>query len=192
VHAFRTAPSKPINAVTDDLGPLGGNYSSATTINRFGQVVGVANTAGDADYRLFLYNNGVMHDLNNLIPASSSCRPVSSRIEWSPHQRWRAIAAEGDCDGQRHAALLTPIYKAFVQEPINGDGSSVFNAKRTVLPVKFRLTQSKRPTCSLLPATIALTRFAHGTLTPVMRVSTQHQQTMGRPFARVVANTFTI
>jgi len=57
-----------------------------------------------------------------------------------------------------HAFLLTPIYKAFVQPPINADGSSFFKAKRRVLSVSFTLTQYDVPTCTLLPATIAVTR----------------------------------
>src|SRR5205807_9142689 len=52
---------------------------------------------------------------------------------------------------------------AQVQQPINADGSSVFSAKRGVVPVKFTLTQDGAATCALPPATIALTRTAGGT-----------------------------
>jgi hypothetical protein len=55
-------------------------------------------------------------------------------------------------------------YKAFVQPPINADGSSVFSAKRGVVPVKFTLTQNDVRTCTLPPATISVTRTAGGTL----------------------------
>jgi sugar lactone lactonase YvrE len=55
-------------------------------------------------------------------------------------------------------------YNAFVQQPVNPDGSSVFNAKRGVIPVKFALTMNNAATCALLPATIALTRTAGGVL----------------------------
>jgi len=45
-----------------------------------------------------------------------------------------------------------------VQQPINGDGSSVFKAKRGVLPVKFVVTKyNTQPSCTL-PATISVTR----------------------------------
>ena len=42
-HAFRTAPDRPINPLTDDLGSLApGQVSGATAINDLGQVVGSA------------------------------------------------------------------------------------------------------------------------------------------------------
>jgi hypothetical protein len=54
-------------------------------------------------------------------------------------------------------------YGAQVQQPINPDGSSVFNVKRGVVPVKFTLTLGGVATCDLPPATIAVTRTAGGT-----------------------------
>src|SRR5207248_1778904 len=54
-------------------------------------------------------------------------------------------------------------YSAQVQQPINADGSSVFNVRRGVVPVKFTLTLGGTSTCMLPPATIALTRTAGGT-----------------------------
>ncbi len=60
-------------------------------------------------------------------------------------------------------AKFTPSYSAQIQQPINSDESSVFNAKRGVIPVKFTLSQGGTPTCALPPATIALTRTAGAT-----------------------------
>ncbi len=54
-------------------------------------------------------------------------------------------------------------YTAQVQQPINLDGSSIFNVRRGVVPVKFTLTQGGVATCDLPPATIAVTRTAGGT-----------------------------
>jgi probable HAF family extracellular repeat protein len=54
------------------------------------------------------------------------------------------------------------VYTATVQQPINRDGSSVFNAKRGVVPVKFTLTQNGNATCTLPGATIGVTRTAGG------------------------------
>jgi hypothetical protein len=62
---------------------------------------------------------------------------------------------------------ITPSsYSAFVQQPINTDGSSIFRANRGVVPVKFTLTHNGTPTCALPSATISVTRTAGGTLGP--------------------------
>jgi Concanavalin A-like lectin/glucanases superfamily len=61
----------------------------------------------------------------------------------------------------------TPAYNAQVRPPINADGTSIFNANRGVIPVKFTLTQDGSPTCVLPPATIALTRTAGGIIGPI-------------------------
>jgi hypothetical protein len=61
------------------------------------------------------------------------------------------------------ATINTPTpFAAAVQQPINSDGSSIFNAKKGVVPVKFTITMNGSPTCSLPPATIAVTRTAGG------------------------------
>jgi hypothetical protein len=56
--------------------------------------------------------------------------------------------------------VVKPPYQAAVQYPISGDGSSVFPAKRGVVPVKFDLSAGGRSTCVLPPATISVTRLA--------------------------------
>jgi hypothetical protein len=60
------------------------------------------------------------------------------------------------------ATVNTTPFVAAVQQPINADGSSVFNAKRGVVPVKFTITMKGSPTCTLPPATIVVTRTAGG------------------------------
>jgi hypothetical protein len=57
-----------------------------------------------------------------------------------------------------------PSYVAQVQAPINPDGSSTFNVRRGVVPVKFNLTHGGVATCDLPPATIAVTRTAGGVI----------------------------
>jgi hypothetical protein len=57
-----------------------------------------------------------------------------------------------------------PACAAQVQPPINVDGTSIFNVRRGVVPVKFRLTCDGTPTCDLAPATIAVTRTAGGVI----------------------------
>jgi len=163
-HAFRTAPNRPINSATDDLGTFGGNLSAALGIDNFGQVVGFSNfTTAGVFYHAFLYSGHVLHDLNNLIPAGSGWELSSAMGINSKGQ----IAANGGRNGSGRALLLTPIYRASVQRPIDADGSSVFSAKRETIPVKFAVTKYGKYASCTLPATIAVTRAAHGTLTPV-------------------------
>ena len=66
-------------------------------------------------------------------------------------------------NGPVFAIAVVESYSAQVQQPINLDGSSVFSARRGVVPVKFTLTLGGVATCALPPATIALTRTAGGT-----------------------------
>lgn len=49
------------------LGTLGGSASSARGINDAGAIVGGSLAEGDLSHRAFLYEDGVMHDLNDLI-----------------------------------------------------------------------------------------------------------------------------
>jgi hypothetical protein len=58
-------------------------------------------------------------------------------------------------------------YAASIQQPINADGTSVFNARRGVVPVKFNLTLGGVATCTVPPATIAITRTAGGVIGPI-------------------------
>jgi uncharacterized repeat protein (TIGR01451 family) len=62
----------------------------------------------------------------------------------------------------RDSATPTPSYSAQVQQPINANGTSVFNVSRGVVPVKFTLTQDGVATCALPPATIAVYRTGTG------------------------------
>jgi len=90
--------------VMTDLGTLGGFASFANAINGLGDVVGWV-SAVDGTHRAFLYADGLMTDLNALIPAGSG---------WVLHEGRaindaRQIAAIGARGGTGdHALLLTP------------------------------------------------------------------------------------
>ncbi len=53
-------------------------------------------------------------------------------------------------------------YQAQVQQPVNADGTSVFPAKRGVVPIAFKLTSDGVATCQLPPATISVFRTSGG------------------------------
>src|SRR5262249_9503143 len=50
-------------------------------------------------------------------------------------------------------------FNAQIRPPISANGSSIFTLKRGVVPVKFTLIQNGAVTCTLPPATIAVTRI---------------------------------
>ena len=66
--------------------------------------------------------------------------------------------------GAFEVQIVTPAYAGQVQPPINPDGSSNFNVRRGVVPVRFNLTLGGVATCDLPPATIAVTRTAGGVI----------------------------
>lgn len=157
-HAFRTASNLAINPLTDDLGVVAqaiwpAQPSPIAAINNYGQVVGGAPA--------FVGGAGTITSLDNVIPADSGWKLIMA-YGINDAGQIVGMGAHGQASGYGvgRAYLLTPIYRAFVQLPIKSDGSSVFPVKRGAVPVKFRLSQNGSPTCTLLPATIAISKTA--------------------------------
>ena len=102
-HAFvRTVGPTPTLV---DLQTLGGPSSEARAINELGMIVGYSDTV-DSISHAFLYADGSMHDLNDLIPAASG---------WTLTQA-RAINDLGQIAGfgtspssETHGYLLSPL-----------------------------------------------------------------------------------
>ena len=84
--------------------------------------------------------------------------------------------------GELH--IVPPPYAAQVQQPIDTDGSSVFNASRGVVPVKFTLNHNGVATCQLPPATISLFRTA-GTVVGAITEATYLQSSDSGPNFRI-------
>jgi probable HAF family extracellular repeat protein len=98
-HAFLWDASNGMQ----DLGTLGGSFGGADGINNFGQVVGYSYTASGQNHG-FLWQDGTVSDLNDLIPAGSG---------WTLYVAWAIdnagqIVGTGSLNGQTHAFLLTP------------------------------------------------------------------------------------
>jgi len=83
---------------------------------------------------------------------------------------------------------VTTNYSAAIQAPINVNGSSVFNAKRGVVPVKFALALNGSPVCQLPAATVSVVRTAGGTLGTINETDVLQPSDSGSQF-RIDATT---
>jgi probable HAF family extracellular repeat protein len=118
-HAFSA-----VGAVMTDLGTLGGS-SFAYGINDSGEIVGYSWPTSGENTQAFLYMNGMMIDLNSLIPSGSGWQLLEAYGVNNAGQ----IVGEGLFNGQYHAFLLDPALvqgtlaftplSAFVPEPGN-------------------------------------------------------------------------
>jgi probable HAF family extracellular repeat protein len=96
------------NRLISDLGTLDGNATTATAINNRGTVVGysLTNTYGNqVPLHAFVWRNGVMTDLNSLLPANSGWELTTANAINEQGQ----IVGSGKKDGQTKAFLLTPV-----------------------------------------------------------------------------------
>jgi probable HAF family extracellular repeat protein len=87
-----------------DLGTLGGNNAAADALNNANLVVGWSEVT-DGTHHAFLYANGVMQDLNTLIPPLSG---VVLNDAVGIDADGRIVAFGTDRSGDSHEYLLTP------------------------------------------------------------------------------------
>ena len=95
----------------------------------------------------------ISHDPSSLTVGSHSVQAIAARQLSGDDALERAGSAV-------QILQVTPSpYAAQVLQPIRGDGTSVFNLNRGVVPVKFALTYNDAATCTLPTATIRVTRL---------------------------------
>jgi probable HAF family extracellular repeat protein len=123
-----------------NVGSLEGSFTRAEDINSLGQVAGYARTA-DKGFVIhaFLWENGVIVDLNDAIPAESRWTVQEGR---AINERGQ-IAASGIADGSEHVLLLTrlpsvvtsspPSCAIDARQPSNLDGSNPIGWRSVVL-----------------------------------------------------------
>ena len=95
------------NGQATDLGSMGGFSSLAYGVNNHGDVVGLATT--DQGSRAFLWQHGLMRDLNDLIPAGSGWLLLVARDITDDGR----IVGEGSFNGQTLPFLLEPACTGF-------------------------------------------------------------------------------
>jgi len=87
------------------LGTLGGANSFAYAINASGQVAGYSHVDTAAGSAAFLYDNGVLYDLNGLLTANTEWQLLAAYGMNNSGQ----IVGKGLFNGQEQAFLLTPV-----------------------------------------------------------------------------------
>ncbi len=92
------------NGVMSDLGTLGGTHSSARDINDLGQVIGVTGSAASPSSDPFIWQNGAMRNLNNLLPPDSDW--VLTNPQAINDMGW--VVGQGWHGADHHAFLLVP------------------------------------------------------------------------------------
>jgi probable HAF family extracellular repeat protein len=88
----------------EDLGPLVGDSSTAWGVSGSGDVVGWSSDWATGVYRPFLYGDGVVRDLQDLIPAASGW---ALRTVYAISSNGRMVGA-GRHDGRQAAFVMTP------------------------------------------------------------------------------------
>jgi autotransporter-associated beta strand protein/probable HAF family extracellular repeat protein len=105
----------------NDCGTLGGNYGNANAINDFDVVVGYTYLSDNTTSAPFIWSNGVMTNLNSLIPANSGDTLTTAM---GINNSGEIVANGFNSKGQHAAFLLTPTANFLTWDAIgpSGDG----------------------------------------------------------------------
>jgi probable HAF family extracellular repeat protein len=134
-HAFLGHAFLYSGGQMSDLGTLGGSDSNAFDISDADKVVGFSSTSDVFTYHAFLYCDGVMRDLNSLIPANSGWTLTSAE---AINGNGNIVGYGYNPDGLQHAFLLRPYFDGFYQ-PV--DNFPTLNKTRAgkIIPIRFSL-----------------------------------------------------
>jgi len=133
-------------------GTISGAGGSAATVNLTGAATAAVTADASGNYSFPPMPSG-----------SYTVTPSNAGFTFTPASQ-PAIVNNANVTGVNFSTATYSIYKAFIQPPLNAGGISAFSAKRGVIPLKFTLTQNDIPTCTLPPASIAVTRTSGGTV----------------------------
>lgn len=125
----------------EDLGTLGGLQSWAYAINDSGQVVGTALTENGADYHAFLYDQGTMYDLNQLVVTPAGHPVIGSA---------RDINNFGQIVGSN--VLLNPLYDSIT----TGTSLVISDTLGRELSFEYWVGENTAPSCQNEPESLTL------------------------------------
>ena len=96
-------------SVATELGTLGGYKSEAYSINDFGTVIGMSDTADNLRSVPFIYMDETMYSLEDLLIPGSGVTGL--RVNYFHHSinNEGQIAASGVIGGELHALILNPV-----------------------------------------------------------------------------------
>ena len=128
-HAFRWTKIGGMQ----DLGTLAGDvHSFGLGLNDSGIVTGLSANADFSEFRAFVWNGGVMTDLNGLIPATSTLYLLTA---CSINARGELIGFSADANGDLHAYLATPM--------VRGEDDFATGARPVALSARTREAMSR-------------------------------------------------
>jgi len=113
----RTAATS-LGAVWHDLGTLGGTNSEARGMNDFSAIVGFSDVTTDTNTHAFLYNQGHMSDLNDMIDPALH---VTLLTAYSINNKGQIVGDLLDATHAHHGYILTP---SDLAPPGNGTGGT--------------------------------------------------------------------
>jgi probable HAF family extracellular repeat protein len=165
--------------VVQDLGKVspGHNYAKASAVNNAGHIVGVSSPSffSSSGERAFIFRDGVMQDLNNLIAADSGW-VLASAVDINDAGQ---IVGNGFKDGQPKAFLLTPTQPLLMTEPNSTKAvvveSIVFLRDPFGLQTRHPLSPDRRTRLTIVARNIELVAGENITPPTVQAENAQHQ-----------------